>query len=983
MVYLLVFLPSYRQLHRLKKDLIKDIVSEIRGIAVETACAIVAEHEGAWLFEVAEFGKHAPGDIRAGKNVFGKKLFQLDHFLKERERDLQGHTIILDSTDQRSINAVQMRMQNMFVSIPEDSGIWLTSPAARALRDVFRFKKKSGLFQASGHRTGSSAEDAFSSRFCVRPTIVEELSAIIQSPYFKERRNNCILLSGGEDDVLLLSVLEALDRLAQSTENIAWIHSPPAKAGAYPLDPLKKYLADSDLASTGDYLSQSELELWRRHRQTLESEVWCDSLQTDGYLAFSLFLLAFCRRMDERLFPPVWICESPESYHGAAAAICRRAIRQLPERSGLIPIVLSQGEYASSFLSEITHHAISVPTITIDEIEGKLRGLVLPKDPPNREYITRYISHRGTTMLSCFHSIARHLYTHDATDAASAQPTFDYIKTLDVEQTEMLFVALTADYLLNGQLIREALTVCGFKREKTHEVLAFFEKVLLYPGSRFPDAGRILDFLGSLLGRRARELKDLIADYAFKHWKVNKLSGTHGLIQLCIAVDRDSDAAELAEEHIDFLLQSGRYEEAISYLEPLRVSLRTPRARENIGIISLRANVLSRRRAKAREAADSIAMSDLGVEPPLQGRKHLEFARYLYASGSYSESLVEAKEALIYYQDKDGIRESESRTYIALNMLAGGKLSEAEAYFSIAQETITAGDLSQYLVNGAHFAVTLFLRGNLSRAGRIVSEFVRLADQQGCRTWQTYLTFFSARISFELGQYEQCIEQCIQCLLISELYAKAMRPLAGRWLCRALAYSGNPSGAVDRLAVMEKNLETLFFLSESYLFLDEAQKAIKILSESAGVGTATSQGFFPAESMCWDNGFAMIEDRGIVQTESTGGLLPMLSRSFFAYLSGTIDRSDTGLSELARFTREERLSEIDPYNGVYLYYYTAALGEHFAQNNLDKLTALSKAVKFIQERAAVMDDAREKQMYLHKNYWNRMILEEAHASKLL
>ena len=159
-------------------------------------------------------------------------------------------------------------------------------------------------------------------------------------------------------------------------------------------------------------------------------------------------------------------------------------------------------------------------------------------------------------------------------------------------------------------------------------------------------------------------------------------------------------------------------------------------------------------------------------------------------------------------------------------------------------------------------------------------------------------------------------------------------------------------------------------------------RGIEILSDNGGYHALEAPNFFPAEGMSWTDGFAMVEDRGIVLKEGMSGILSILSRSLYAYLSSTAAKSDAGLLELSRFTREERFSENDPYNGQYQYYYASALGEHYGLNNLDRITALSKALKHIQERAALMDDAQERQMYLRDNYWNRQILENARASKL-
>ena len=88
-------------------------------------------------------------------------------------------------------------------------------------------------------------------------------------------------------------------------------------------------------------------------------------------------------------------------------------------------------------------------------------------------------------------------------------------------------------------------------------------------------------------------------------------------------------------------------------------------------------------------------------------------------------------------------------------------------------------------------------------------------------------------------------------------------------------------------------------------------------------------------------------------------------------------------SAVAEMIREERLDPNDPHNGLYCFLYASSISSSGAGRNLDYVTALSRAAKYMQERAARIDDASVRQQYLRNNYWNRRILEQARANKLV
>jgi hypothetical protein len=315
-------------------------------------------------------------------------------------------------------------------------------------------------------------------------------------------------------------------------------------------------------------------------------------------------------------------------------------------------------------------------------------------------------------------------------------------------------------------------------------------------------------------------------------------------------------------------------------------------------------------------------------------------------------------------------------------MLAQSRVDEASAYFQIAREGTSRENRQLFIVNGIYSSITEFMVGNLTRAIAVLTETKAFASRCALHHYQLYLVFLEIRIQFELGRYETCVELCAKGLTLCALYSTAPKLVFEKWLCRSEAFAGRPEKAVKVLQQLPDDVEARLFLAEALYFGEREVQAVQTLEPELLDIRGRPEHLKPAELMQWETGFAQLEDRGI-QTSGGGEFLSMQLRSFRAFLQSVVLKEETGVAELARITREEKLSDIDPNNGLYFYFYALAIGEASTEHNLDRLTALSKACKYIQERAATMDNAGDKQAYLRGNYFNSRILHDARDSNLM
>lgn len=131
-----------------------------------------------------------------------------------------------------------------------------------------------------------------------------------------------------------------------------------------------------------------------------------------------------------------------------------------------------------------------------------------------------------------------------------------------------------------------------------------------------------------------------------------------------------------------------------------------------------------------------------------------------------------------------------------------------------------------------------------------------------------------------------------------------------------------------------------------------------------------------------DSGYEYIEDLVFVVSDGHG-VLSHLLKAFRAFLSVLNERSAEGSAELARLTRDEKLSNIDPFNGMYYFFHALSLPEKPGTDSLDRLTLISKALRHVQTIASRIDTPDERRAYLTGNYWNSRLMQAGRKNKLL
>jgi tetratricopeptide (TPR) repeat protein len=329
---------------------------------------------------------------------------------------------------------------------------------------------------------------------------------------------------------------------------------------------------------------------------------------------------------------------------------------------------------------------------------------------------------------------------------------------------------------------------------------------------------------------------------------------------------------------------------------------------------------------------------------------YLEVGRYFHAMNEYPRALDYVKKVLIYLQDEDSPR-LEGTAFVELGfiMMCKGKLLESSEYMILAVEKlINSGDSYNLMKAYLYSAVGLYLWGSFDDSLEFTEKAVQIASDDKFENWHFFTEFFKCRLFFELGRYYDAEKLLSGCLLRNEIYRdEKRRKLFLAWTARACVYQGKVYRGLNMLKSLEEDPEVLMFLAEAFFFHGDLENAVEYIDRAGGMSDYFTPEFIPLENINWENGFVSVEDRALRSAKGTGVMLHII-RALHAYFLGLTGDKEYGIELLSALTRDQKISENDPYNRLYFYFFCILYDKSSNSDVVDKLTLISKALKYLQ-----------------------------------
>lgn len=555
------------------------------------------------------------------------------------------------------------------------------------------------------------------------------------------------------------------------------------------------------------------------------------------------------------------------------------------------------------------------------------------------------------------------------------------IKRLNYLQTRLLYILNLTMGLFSRNTLKTFLTGFGYN---STEILAGI-KALSDEGCiidkrylRVIQSAELEEVLGKIKDKP--EIYKALAGFISKNIH-KQIFNDYGLAAYMLADFADDEQAAIAIYYsLTMMLDFGRTEFVIEYLK------NCDKLKKDIAAsLEMRSLLIKNNKAGCLTILDIISEKPESPEDLNSALLFLEASRYFHALNEHQRALNYIKKVLIFLQagDYPGL---EGAAFIELGflMLCKGKLLESSEYLNLAIEKLAgSGEVFNLMKAYIFSGIQQYLWGALDDALASTEKALEIARTNGFEEWRFFTDFLICRLYFELGSYYDAEKILSDCLLRSEIFPdEQRRKIFSAWTARACVYQGKIYRGINMLLSLEEDPEVLFFLAEAYYFNGNMEMAVDSIERAGSNDEYFDLGFLSLENISWKNGFNSVEGRVLRSKKGTGVLLHNI-RAFHAFMLGMTGNREYGIEILFSLTRDERISENDPYNRLYFHFYCQLLESKVNVDVVDKLTLMSKALKYLQQTSSRISSPTIRQKFMTKNYWNSRLVNEARREKLI
>ena len=980
MIYLVIEICGLKILTKLDSIYINELIVTINKFISSISGKFIQSNADNLIYSISESS--------ADKQKNLSSIFCIYNFLKKEKDKLQGFNIFLDVFQNNTENDIIYQLEDKLFRIRNDELFCMGKCGYLYFQKYAEFRKFDNIWEVISQKEEYISSFKENSRYLVNNAIVDEIIDSILKLSYKKKSYDYISICGPPDSGKNYFTTLALSGINNKAEEVNWIIFFGKDGITNPYSELSAGLDQSFIEKADSYLNSTQKLIFKRKKMFLfpEDQVY---YKEDFFIGLYLYISAYISHLKENLFPPVLVCDKIHLYPEDFKIELYKILNSLINTSGLILIVISEENNSYECFKGMVSYDIFVNRFS----EEKLGELIKSNFPELNLSASKLLNMTTGRFTQLFHFL---LLQGKETNPIDIKSPYNFSAKAAEGLNKIPGIVLFIISLTSGNINYDVL--CAFLLEKKfikaeidsllHELSDyFFIKSNPFLSTNIPD---FTLFYKKEILNRSSELYTELADF-FISKRI-----TDNNIYLSSFFNNYLDKTKLVKYYLEIIynkISLCDYND-IPKLFKIVASLLKNKTRTGI-VLDLFIYFSSLKLRYALMLNDKVDANAGFLILKNRGKKEIDLianeritalALYFYAVFDFDKALVLAKEVLLYSQRiDDEIKESNANIILGQILLSKQRIIEASDYFVLARDS---GQIDTTMLESiksfTYEAISLFLSGNLSKALQNTETVLSAADLTGRRTWELFNLFLRGRIFFELGQYQKSLVSFQQGLSICALYSLNDSKLKlYRWIARSFIYAGDITQGLNILQTSNNPVsEAMFFMGEAYLMKGQNKKALKLFSDALKLEKQSIRSFSPDGIFPVNTGFSSIEDRCIKDNNGHGVLLNQI-KAFRGYLLGLCNMKEEGLNELSRITREEKLSEVDPYNRLYNFFYAETLSSTDGGDSLNKLTILNKSLKYVQEFASRMDNPRDRQSFLGKNYWNSRLLSEAHKYKLV
>lgn len=988
MVYLLLELFNYSQMRRIRGELLDSIESELITALSDLRAQVLFRYDGLLLATFTRDGYENPGTTLQAAAA-AKEILQ------RSEADIEGFNVLIDEHREAPAEEIALALRGRLLTVGQDGQIWIGSEVTQKFEHLAATEQESGCVRFTGWKTERLDARGELEVFCTRSEQEVSLAALIKDMINSGNRPRLLTVHANPLNMAQITADHAIEQAAGGGAMVVRVTCRSSDSDPYL--PFLRAIGHEFLEEADQYLGRCDLDGWNMLRALYPRIVKdptgalvCDRYEQDAPRLFRLYLRALIRKTARLGLSFFLVCNDLSKFPAPSHPYLASLVADELGEPGALAVVISSDSRIPGPISAFVRTEYTIPSFSLPEVRERVARIV-PDGSGHHHAVKRlYLTTKGF-VLPMFHGVKSYRPEPAGTQAEPAVDLMDEIIAW-IDRSLPGCIRLLHAMNLSNDILSPAEVIEFFHRagwdvpvEITPGALTSLGLIQdpVTGGMWYPDLEERLSFR---LAEDEEVVRSTLLEYMESMRAEGKLEPSVRPVLLLAACGTPARGLEALDDWITYRLDrrdTAAIESSMPFIDALLPYLSADersRLDEILFTVHLRTALINAQSDRAEKL-----MSDPAAERYCSGAALLEKARFHAAWGECRPALSFAKKALIMYQDAENdAGEAAAAIELGLVMLLEEKLLDAREYFYIARHAAErAGERYAQVRSFACEALAEFIYGDYSRSLQASRSGYALSEQAGLRQYQLYLTLLIGRALFELGLYAEASDRFLSGTATAEGSAlTASLPVFEAWHARTLLYRGDAAGCLEALDGTVPTRESLFFTVEALYELGRDRDAVEAADRALSI-EIDERSFLPGEYIPWESGFASIENR-VFRKRDTSCVLVRLIRALRSYMLGKDPETyQEAISELHSLTRAERLSEFDPYNPIYYFFYADILPRQRDLSIDDRLTVLSKAVKYMQERMSRIDDTLDKARYLTKNIWNTRLYAESKENNLV
>ena len=934
MLYASVRLAAHRQLKKVAGDLLKESVAEIRT-RMEYCCDALFEANGIWLW--------VSGTTPLQCRIVCQALQFVSEFLGDRKTSLHGFAIGLIASEVGNLDQIMADSKRMLLTAPHDGAVWADANAAVLLEGACEIESVGDHRKVAQRRSRENDTEIHRDEFLVDMGVVDQIHERVYD-YYSGKPGAFPLAIIGQDAISRARTIDfAVESLSAGHQKLVTRRGGMCSP---PFEELISTLLQIDNLCSATKSGAIEEQAWRAVLKRVRNGRDHVGLTLDLEIALLLAFRRYERFAAEVSIVPIWTIHECRSLSDGARTVIDRVLGR-PALCQMLVVIMSSSVPPSGVSAENLLTMTEMPDRPEPHLDPTvdMGGAAAAPDRITEFRIAHALRHPAGLPDSAGVVIEDRSWIRDSLRSSAV----------------VLAALVVSDDVITLHQFTAFMKESGILDQRLRYEIEYLQTLgYLEPDGEIRISEDSLPAIKELPANKELELwRNRLLSFLLSEEKAQRLAPTIGLGRF--AHRRSPRMA--ARAYLDVCRQLFERNE-LSALETLLDELSDANIPEvELVVKTFRLRLFDRSIDLPTDAA-SFSVANDEVRRGIEAEYCLAVSERHEEGRTLHQAIAWSKNALILSSGIDGFAEGRSNLTIGRQMLLGGRVNEARSYFEYGLE-IAERDNDVYAIVNAltRSAEAEALFGNYSGSLRTLSRVMELSEGEGHPGFLEEGLILGARIYFELGRYQEAIGAAGDALSICRLYdSSGPARVAYALLLRASAYAGR-FPALRSEAV--SSLPERRIIEAEWLFLEGR------VSEAA-----EELQMYEAESVeASDNGiFSVLEGRAGIRVPRR--LVPALT----LLLSSRMGTPEPRFS-FSEMIREERLDPLDCHNGFYCYCYSEAIVAN-SGHDVERATALNRAVKYVLERAARIDEAKVRHEFVQGNHWNRKIMKLAKANKL-